>query len=129
MITITQSVIGNLFDKVRELAAARPETVYRPWPTGQSSPMTRCSYLSGACSDGTVGCLLGQALLAIGFTAERLQPVDLLAIVEVIEKLLPIELSKEDRQRVRWLESVQNAQDNGCPWREAIDIADREEPL
>lgn len=128
MITTTLSIVDNLARKVRELAIARPETVYRPSPTGQASPATRCSYLGGTCTDGTVGCLVGQAFFAIGFTADQLRPVDHLGIEEALENLLPSEFSAEEYRQVRWLESVQNAQDNGHPWHEAIDIADQEEP-
>ena len=129
MTATSQSVIEDLVSKVRELAVARPETIYQPSPTGQATPTIRCSYLAGTCSDGTVGCLLGQALVAVGYTAEQLRAVDLLGIEEAIEKLLPCELTDEEYRRVRWLESVQNAQDNGHPWGEAIRIADEEEPL
>jgi hypothetical protein len=128
MITTTASAIDQLADKVRELAIARPETVYRPAPTGQTSPAAHCSYLGGTCSDGTLGCLVGQALLAVGFTVEQLRSVDLFGIEEALDKLHPFELTDHQYQQVRWLESVQNAQDNGYAWREAIAIANQEEP-
>jgi hypothetical protein len=125
----TKPLIDNLVGKVRELASARPDNVYRAGPSGQSSPPTKCTYLGGTCTDGTVGCLVGQALLAIGYTAEQLQPVDQLGIEEAIEKMLPCELTDDEYDKVRWLESAQNAQDNGSPWKEAVRIADAEQPL
>jgi hypothetical protein len=114
--TISLSLVGSLVTKVRELATAKPETVYRPAWTDEPLPTGQCSYLGGTCSDGSVGCLVGQALLAMGFMTGQLRPVDQLGIVEALEKLHPCELTEEERDKVRWLETVQSAQDNSQPW-------------
>jgi hypothetical protein len=127
--TINSPLVESLVTLVRELAIARPETVYRPCWSEKSNSMGRCSYLAGACSDGSVGCLLGQALLALGFTTDHLQPVNHLGIKEALEKLHPCQLTDHDYDQVRWLETVQSAQDNGQTWQEAVERADEEEPL
>jgi hypothetical protein len=133
MIATTQLVIENLVAKVRELARKRPNNIYQPVQTEPKGyiPSFRCTYLGGTCTDGTVGCLVGQALAAIGFTISRLESVDKLPIEEALEKLIARdrELTSKEYDQINWLNAVQTAQDTGKPWCNAVAIADQEEPL
>lgn len=105
----------QLIEKVRELVTANPEFVYRR-PEGQIS----CLYRE---HNGTPGCLFGQALTALG--------VELTDVHErrTIDVLLPQLGISVTRLQVEWMMSVQNAQDLGQSWAEAIDRADFRRPL
>jgi hypothetical protein len=119
--TRTQSVTNKLVAKVREIATARPNTVYLH---------RSCEYAEGECSDGTTGCLLGQALLALGYTVRELRRIDELTVSSVdaaLKKLL-----KTDElpiNTLRWLRHVQVAQDTEVAWGEAVEAADQEVSL
>jgi hypothetical protein len=117
------TTLSELVAQVRRLAADRPDNVYQPELVGAGH---RCSYLDGRCTDGTLGCLVGQAFRAAGLTADELQPVNRLAICEALEHLLRQDIDCLQGAHIAWLMSVQNAQDEGARWREAIEVADRE---
>jgi hypothetical protein len=119
--TTTQSLIEDLVAKVREIATARPNNVYCKG---------RCEYAEGECSDGTTGCLLGQALLALGFTARRLRRLDEMS-VSSIHVALSVLLKTDNLppDKMRWLRRVQDAQDIEVEWGAAVEAADQELPI
>jgi hypothetical protein len=122
--------IEDLVANVRELAASRPDNIYQPASAAPpTAPQRKCSYLTGNCHDGTVGCLLGQALLAIGFTAHQLRRIDTLSIEEALASLSEVDSGHVDGGHVAWLMAVQCGQDEGHTWRRAVELADQEEPL
>lgn len=119
--TGTQCVIENLVAKVREIATERPNTVYLH---------RSCEYSVGECSDGTTGCLLGQALRTLGYTVRDLRRLDELRVSSVdvaLKKLL--KTYELPLKKLRWLRRVQDAQDIEVAWREAVEAADQEAPL
>jgi hypothetical protein len=121
-VTKAAKVIDNLVAKVRELAAARPDNVYRGDPG--------CEYAGGESSDGTTGCLLGQALLALGFTARALRKLDEQSVssINVALKTL-LGTDNLPPNKVRWLRRVQDAQDIEVAWGQAVLAANQEVPL
>ncbi len=98
--------LDELVAKVREISAKRPEVSYGG----------ACSYDTGECSDGTVGCLIGQALDAIDW---GLYPED---SGDTISDLLEEE-GYEDF-RVAWCGMVQGHQDMSFSWGECVEYAD-----
>jgi hypothetical protein len=99
--------------KIRELAAASPDTIYI------SDEEEDCKYTTGKNGEG---CLIGQALVAL---EPELLPVlinldkNRTVRVNLIGKHLPIKLKVS-----KWVINVQDLQDDGICWSECIKIAD-----
>ena len=127
---------------VREIAAERPDFVYTKQPArqGYDCEGSECSYVSAGISvdHQGEGCIVGQALMRIGFDKELLAEIqggvaqdirDFLAhpvFQERFEGLSQIENLHDPRNhRLRWLSRVQGAQDTGSSWEEAVKEADR----
>ncbi len=98
--------LDRLVAEVRKIVAKRPEVSYGG----------ACSYDTGECSDGTVGCLLGQALDAIDWGLYPEDSGDL--IVDLLD-----EAGYEDF-RVSWCGMVQEKQDMSAAWGECVEYAD-----
>lgn len=100
--------IEKLVTMVRAIAFARPETYYLE---------KKCQYAIGKCSDGTVGCLFGQAFKELkvkrNFGANA-------GISLVIDKL-DVACSRHQRE---WCSYVQHYQDHRNTWGDAIHMAD-----
>lgn len=120
--------------KVRSLAAARPDFVYEP-PTyvNPNTPGPSCHYVHvQTTEDGvylTGGCIVGQALIALGMDSADLHEYDngsgANGSTVVIEQIGSV----ENRKALYWLDRVQNRQDNGGTWAEAVEEADADHPL
>ena len=54
------NIIDSLYDAVNKLIEENPDNLYNG--TIEDS----CSYVAGKCSNGSIGCLIGQALDRIG---------------------------------------------------------------
>ena len=116
----------DIVREIRTLAQERPDYVYEG--VGDTST---CSYVTGA--DGGPGCLVGQALQRLGVPRETLAEVegdiDLnggLGVRRLLTALLgPVHLQRA----VSWIERVQDAQDSGSRWHDAVASADVEVPL
>ncbi len=104
-------IIDQLILKVRELAAASPDCTY-----GGGN----CRYESGLCSNGTTGCLLGQALTLLGYKPEG---------SSLIEYYLPKLGIEADYKQIKWLGYVQGEQDVNRPWKDCIAFGDRKVDL
>lgn len=116
------ATIDDLVREVRRLATEKPENVY----------LGRFSYVSGECSDGSVGCIVGQAFRAIGIDPAKYDSfcgqgiaanagraaADAFAISDI-----DIRCSK-----AHWLRSVQGSQDRGDTWSAAVAFADSRNP-
>lgn len=111
--------LKQVVSAVRELAAARPDTIYNR--TG----MGRCEYAAGECSDGSVGCLFGQALKSLGIEPWKLRDQGGNRISFALGDLgiIPVADKFEDPD-VRWCARVQRSQDGGSNWKMAIVYAD-----
>ncbi len=98
--------LERLVESVRKIATERPDVVYSG----------NCYYDSGECSDGSVGCLLGQALQAIDW------PIYERNLEDSIVFLLFNEGYTDDR--VIWCRRVQAEQDVKKTWAECVEYAD-----
>lgn len=114
--------VEQVLDKVIELAEANPEYVYeRPYISEDFREM--CSYLTGA--DGK-GCIVGQALSALGVSKEHL------ALVEGFDArgalvFFGVDVSSTSKWRAsRKLDWIQGRQDDGVPWGEAVELGLRD---
>jgi hypothetical protein len=114
-----------LADKMRELALAHPDNIYaRPVGVGN------CSYVAGHCSDGSCGCIVGQAAKELGLSNQVLAWWDNRGGIDtVIADGKYIRFgnldSKEERLLVNWVTQVQRYQDTGDTWGIALANADR----
>lgn len=57
----------ELFDAITYLVEESPDNTYPPHYHGM---VGGCYYSQGQCSNGSVGCLIGQALLRAGYTGD-----------------------------------------------------------
>ena len=103
--------LEQLKNEVLKLADASPTNHYI-WERGQNS----CWYVSGSCTNGSVGCIFGQALIKLGVPKERLQAregdsigtvLKILKIVDAVPPSHPFNIA-------------QQIQDQGRDWAEAV---------
>lgn len=113
--TIKDITATELITKVRQLAEASPDNQYQLRGTGVG-----CLYQSGNCTDGSRGCIVGQALRSFGWHDEKPNT----GVAEVM-RLLDID---SDDDRDNWLIHVQEQQDVGMKWEACIAWADEEHP-
>ena len=102
----------NLVQTVRKLAADYPDAVYQGTDRG-------CFYTIGECGPGN-GCIVGQALQKLGYELEGFDEQKGVGIGILIARL-EIPCSCQDKD---WLIFVQDYQDMGKPWKEAVKLAD-----
>lgn len=107
----------ELISKVKELASDFPHAVY--------SEQQTCYYTRGRVYDGpdTPGCIFGQALREDYY--EILVNNDQETITDVLE-LIGIDF---DGDQGDWFLTVQEHQDKGEEWSEAVAIANAQHPL
>ena len=101
----------ELIAKVKELVKASPENRYEANP---------CRYCTGKNTNGSVGCLFGQALRALGMPNEQLIKFDM-NLHNLIGEMLPtigIECNESER---KWLTIVQRYQDQHFAWDKYFD--------
>lgn len=105
--------------EVRRLATERPWNKYGQDGSG------RCAYAAGVCSDGSIGCIFGQALRACGVNpiefdsgSEQGQPMDIAGVLEELGLVSGL------TRKVMWANEVQGLQDAGEPWGNALAQAD-----
>ncbi len=103
------TIIELLIAEVRKLATESPDNVYH----GNGI----CSYESGHCDNGSVGCVFGQAAHNIGWNLRGEKTID--------DRLLSCNIVMSEQQ-LKWCYLVQSAQDKGRTWAEAIRYADEE---
>ena len=126
-----QFSITELIEKVRELVEANPLTRYVKESVGHNSEY--CSYLTGQSGDVGPGCLFGQIL------PQDVVDEDIRGDIEDILKehvQLPLEQiyaddgDPDDRtQEMAWISDVQESQDAGAKWADAVNSADMYHPL
>jgi hypothetical protein len=129
----------DLVQKVRELAENNPTNTYedrkdfKRWSQG-------CSYTKGECSNGTVGCIMGQAILVLDpdykFDDDQESICGIILSDSEITKLehlrfnpagvryLSSRIIKSRDGDKNWLTKVQEGQDDGCTWSTAVFNAD-----
>jgi hypothetical protein len=118
--------LSTIFWTVTRLAMANPDTKYKKDTLG-SGP--NCKYAAGECSNGTVGCIIGQALKASGVTLKpEWDTGNGNTASAIIDDLIEERIIEEPEQTGRykiWLDDVQGSQDTGDTWQEALNHANR----
>ena len=99
--------LDSLVAEVRKIAVERPDTIYCGGP---------CYYDSGECNDGSVGCLIGQALSAVDWSIYNPGQDSTISVLLGVKGF--------EGSRVDWCRRVQQMQDNGRTWGECITYAD-----
>lgn len=118
----TPTALG-LIKEIAALAEKYPENRYNSAVPGTTSG---CSYLRGSNSKTKqLGCIVGQALQRCGITKEQLEPIEYNGINEMHRK---IGLADAEQQFLTWLFFVQNKQDTGTHWKNAVREADEMYP-
>lgn len=112
-------VVDKLIALVRGMATERPDNVYLPG-ANRGEPDFSCSYDDGECSDGTVGCIFGQALDQMGFDLS-----DVSEGVRVSEAMRQLGITFKSCHEL-WCDRVQENQDKGTNWGLAVADADEE---
>lgn len=110
MTTTAKFTVEQLVAEVRKLANEKPGNVY------EAEPEYSCSYDTGVYSDGSVGCIFGQAFQRLGVPIRGS-----LTIGFVICDKLGVEASKE---QCLWMGHVQGCQDHGSNWARSVYLAD-----
>ena len=108
----------QILKTVKELAKENPDTVYVS-PNDEGL----CFYTKGACSNGTEGCIIGQALVKLGVPKETLAELDEKSqdITGLLRNLDMVDLATfDDNDYLDELTKIQNRQDSGCSWGEAV---------
>ncbi len=103
--------LDELVAEVRKIAAERPDTRYEH---------KGCFYDQNECSDGSVGCVFGQAFRAIDWVPYKSGEKFYIAGVLLREGYASSDL------RLKWCGVFQCQQDRGFTWEEGIVVADEE---
>lgn len=100
---------------IREVAAESPGYVYKRAFVDDGPPI--CAYFDG---DGCPSCLVGQGLARLGVTLGSLRGLNAVGVSALFED----ELIETGAVPERWFTVLQDAQDFGNPWGEAVKMAD-----
>ncbi len=111
--------MSNLREAIENLVQLSPANVYECLP-GPGAEGT-ASYTKGKCTNGSLGCLIGQGLHAIGYTIPA-DADEMMSLGELIEAAEPG--AGDDEQ---WFYDLQGAQDKGMTWENALRVADQAE--
>ncbi len=107
----------KIIAETRKVAAGNPDFVYQK--------------ISGACKyvrNGNPDCIIGHALWNVGLIDADC-PWDGYGVSSISNVIRDVDWGKGlDSDEVGWLSIVQDSQDTGYSWREAIAKADREDP-
>jgi hypothetical protein len=107
---------AQIIRRVRALAESAPDNLY--------DGSGYCRYTEGTCTDRSIGCIIGQALGPMGFK-RWLRKIDSTpGGVSIGRALGRMDVATTPDETI-WLSVVQDAQDSGKPWGEAVSKADR----
>lgn len=113
--------IQDLITEVRSIAQKRADVIYT-----KQDDMETCSYNYGSCSDGTVGCLFGQALQELGFDTSEVDNENIDTVIErLVEKDRDPKTESYPSEQIEWCALVQMNQDHGLSWGVAVYKADK----
>lgn len=113
----------DVLNKVIEIGNRFPDFNYRAQTTPNHS--ISCRYLSAGFDYSTEqeipgqGCIVGQALRALGVSKEVLREYEGLAVYNVLLRLLDHEYLAFEKG-INSLTLIQDRQDSGCTWGEAV---------
>jgi hypothetical protein len=99
----------EIIAEVQRIAEAAPENQYLE---------ADCHYTQGACTNGSSGCIVGQALTALGY-GQQLAILDDERPQGILRVIARLGITGEQGQ-LDWLETVQDWQDRGDPWRDVV---------
>ena len=111
----------DVLAEVIKVGEAEPDFVYTDQP-GVDYDGT-CHYLYGNGDGDGRGCIVGQALLNLGITEERIKSFREDYAEEFLPNVLGLTVPDEDSPGLKALETLTNiqfAQDDGKPWGEAV---------
>jgi hypothetical protein len=112
--------VHNVIAEVRKLAAEKPDNCYVP-----TDAWGGCCYDKGQCTDGSVGCIFGQALQRLGRPITGCGSITQALCDSRWFEPLTIDLDNE----VEWCKLVQQYQDANLSWGKAVESANRLYPL
>lgn len=106
----------QLVQKVREQAQAHPDKVYAKDPSVTTGVV--CAYAHSS----EPGCIIGWALHDLGWSLDDLRTLDLGEDTGIVDVIRTGEIPGIDQgdDEVEWLSEVQNYQDKGKPWGDAV---------
>lgn len=105
--------IGKLKKQILALVKRFPDNVYKPY-----GKYHNCSYTKGKCTNGSKGCLFGQALIKLKVDPDKLKKLD--REIRPIDNLLDqLGIKYTEKQR-QWLMAVQDGQDKKLTWKDAL---------
>lgn len=107
-------VTKQLIFEVRRLAVVSPDNRY---VTNHATEA--CYYDKGVCTDGSIGCIFGQAIRNLGLDWDL---SDNVGIITLLQRNNVTALCRE----TTWCSLLQFEQDFGLSWAEALAITDRE---
>lgn len=105
-------MIENIIAEVRRLAEEFPDNVY----VSDNGPY--CYYDDGRCTNGSIGCIFGQAIRNLGLDWDLSDNVGILKVF--IRNGIPMYRGH------LWCRVLQVCQDNGSTWKQAVTRADEE---
>jgi hypothetical protein len=112
---------NEIIPAMRALIAQSPDNVYVP-PGG---PGQSCHYREGVCTNGTIGCVVGQLF---GGAIEDGVPISV-----VVDRIARAYDTPVDADRVtfisKWLRTIQEGQDAGMDWGAALTRSDTFWPM
>lgn len=112
--------VADVVAKVRELAAANPTFEYRSHERQVALPASpTCSYLPDEWNP--LGCIVGAALRSLGVPEDVLRSHEGLGAGPMLSALFG---DRVDHVVDDWFTVLQQAQDTGHPWGEAVATAD-----
>lgn len=112
--------IEDVVSEVRRLAKEFPKCMYTAPGCTKPEPGQLCSNVDGKCSNGTKGCIIGQAFRNLGIKIPDLH--DKSGAPSLCGKVFGLE---ENVDIVMWLAKVQRSQDAGKTWAYAVRVANK----
>jgi hypothetical protein len=116
----------DLIQNVRQLANDAPYNTYEGNKNGYG-----CCYAKGECSDGSIGCIIGQAMITCdeSITEYISDPARQSKQFELLwDDMCETNLMEMSREEMNWCSKVQGLQDDGVAWQEAVSQADGVKP-
>lgn len=111
----------TVLDAVKELAEKNPDKVYKPVKNEDGFYNVNCKYTKDATGTGDGHCcIIGQALLNVGFPLKDLAKFDEGIVPDASETLKELGVVSVTEKTFNILNEIQMYQDDGTPWGEAV---------
>jgi hypothetical protein len=116
----------DVVQEVRKIAAERPDFIYRK-PQYKSNGVlvdsASCMYINSPEGEEPIpGCIFGHALLNLGVEPDRIRKYEGAIASSIVRNLL--REATVDVLNADWMNKVQDAQDDGVAWGDAVASAD-----